>query len=110
MVLDGYDIRELPDNCSPKINPNEVCVKTQSKIVDCDREAWIKDRLKTCIRTSIAIYKEKQVCADNDLINSAMEGLINGTAVEIIQQLGMQPSYINLRKVKHDFINNIIKR
>ena len=79
-------------------------INAEVKYASCDQEAFIKDRLYTVIRIAISIYKEKNVGADDNLINGALEGLINGVAIEIIQLFGIKPEYINLDEIKTDFI------
>lgn len=66
--------------------------------LDCDREAWLKDRILTAMRMAIAVRNQKRVDADSSTYESALEGISNGAAIEISHQIfGQTPEYINLR-------------
>jgi len=65
---------------------------------NCDQEAVLKDRIRTVIDMVLAINKRKYVGADEPIANGAIEGLVNGAAIEIIRTLGMEPAFINLRQ------------
>lgn len=79
---------------------NETCHQANPlKILDCDRECWVKARILTAMRMALSIKRERSVCADDQIYQCALEGIANGTAVEIIQTVGMVPEYVNLRKV-----------
>lgn len=67
--------------------------------VDADREAWLYDRIETALQAVAAVRRARRVAADSEVISGAVEGIINATAVSIIELLGMEPSYINLRRV-----------
>jgi hypothetical protein len=67
-------------------------------IVDCDRECWVKDRIMTAIRMAASVRQEAGVRADDAALQSALDGIANGTAVEIIRTLGMEPAFVNLRR------------
>jgi hypothetical protein len=66
--------------------------------VNCDREAWVKARLRTDIRMASAVHYAKRTGADTDLLESAWDGIVNGAAVEIIHTLDLEPAYVNLRR------------
>ena len=67
--------------------------------VNCDQEAWVKERLKTMLSMAIAINEKKKVMAENGMLKCAIDGLINGTAIEIIHTVGLEPEYTNLDKI-----------
>ncbi len=65
--------------------------------VGCDQEIMVRSRIETGIRMGIAAYRATRVRADAPAMASAINGIANGVAVEVIQTLGLQPSYANLR-------------
>lgn len=67
--------------------------------VGCDQEAWVKARLQTMLNMAIALRSNKKVAAEDGMLKSAVDGLINGTAIEIIQTVGLEPEYINLQRI-----------
>jgi hypothetical protein len=66
--------------------------------VDCDREVWVMNSINAAIRMALAVKKECRVGADEQACQEAIRGIIEGTAIEIIRTLGMEPSYVNIRK------------
>lgn len=80
---------------------NEANMSEPRKLVGCDQESWIKSRIQTAIRMALAVKREHHVRADDDLMDGALDGIANGTAVEIIHILGMEPEWINLRRTRH---------
>lgn len=69
------------------------------KVATCDQEAWVKARIETAIKMGISARALKTCGADEVILNSAIEGIVNGASVEIIHTLGMEPEYTNLRRV-----------
>ena len=67
-------------------------------VASCDQEAWVKDRIRDAIRMVEAVAKEKGVRANDGAAVRAIDGIIEGAAEEIIRTLGMEPSYINIKK------------
>jgi len=63
-----------------------------------DQEVWLKDRLYTLVRLVRGIQRQKAVAADDPLIDCAIDGAVNGAAIEVIRTLGLTPSYTNLRR------------
>ena len=80
----------LEHDDAPFLDPKEV---------GCDQECWVTDRLYTMVRMVKAIERQRKVAADDRLINGAIHGLVNGAEVEIIDTLGLRPSYVNLQRV-----------
>ena len=62
--------------------------------VNCDQEAWLKNSLKAAIFMAFSIRSR---APDGPLFEEAIDGLINGAAIEIIDDLGLEPSYSNIR-------------
>lgn len=78
-------------------HPADVAAANARPKATCDQEVWVKDRIKTAIEMALAVKKCARVGADEPLLTSATEGIVNGAAVEIIRTLGMQPEFKNLR-------------
>lgn len=76
---------------------NEKINTIKLPIANCDQEAWVKTRLQTVINMAAVLRDSRRVAADDSLYISAIEGLINGAAWEIIRTLGMEPEYTNIR-------------
>jgi len=72
--------------------------------VNADQECWVKDRIRDAIRMAIALEKNKGVQANVHAHNMALAGIIEGQTIEIIQILGLDPKYTNLRREQH-FMN-----
>lgn len=70
-------------------------------VVNCDQEAWLLARLRTLVRMATVLQQERRVVADNLLQKYGFEGILQGTAIEIIHSLGLEPGYVNLRKPDH---------
>ena len=66
--------------------------------VNCDREAWVLARIKTAIQMARVLDQQQIVGADCTLLNYALDGLMHGAAAEIIKTLGLEPSYVNIRR------------
>jgi hypothetical protein len=66
--------------------------------VSADQESWVKARIKTVVRAALLLSRAQEVRADQDIVICGIDGIANGAAVEIIRTLGMDPSYVNLRK------------
>lgn len=69
-----------------------------SKTVGPDQEVWVRERIETAIRMGISAYRQTRVRADAPVLSSAINGLANGAAVEVIRALGLTPGYVNLRR------------
>ncbi len=101
--MKNISIKELTDmlvaNSKKQMKGSESNSCEPRKIVDCDRESWIKSRVLTAMRMAMVLKHERYVQADDDLFNSGLEGIANGAAVEIIRELNLEPEYKNLRRV-----------
>jgi len=85
---------DLSSNVSEPLRENIA-----NKPISQDTEVWVKDRLKTLLKMAKSIESNCKVSADDRLKDGALDGLINGCAVELIYLIGREPSFINLRKV-----------
>lgn len=70
---------------------------TKNGIVTADEEVWIQDRIRTAIRMGMAVESERRVGADGRQVEDAIDGIVNGTAVEIINHLDVETEGANLR-------------
>ena len=68
------------------------------KTVGPDQEVWVRERIETAIRMGISAYRQTRVRADAPALSSAIDGIANGAAVEVIRTLGLTPGYVNLRR------------
>ena len=76
----------------------EQCeIKQERIIANCDQEAWVMQRIRTTIDMAMALKSKKNVAADDPMYKSALDGLVNGAAWEIIRTLGMEPEYYNIK-------------
>jgi hypothetical protein len=64
-----------------------------------DQECWIKARIETAMRMAIRLHKEMKVQADSNSFDYAVKGIAEGTALEIINLLNIQPSFKNIRRI-----------
>jgi len=71
----------------------------RNRKVNCDEEACLKDRIYTAIRMALAVRAERKVSADDDSYSFGLDGIVNGTAKEILFTLGLEPSYVNIRQL-----------
>ena len=71
--------------------------------VSCDQECWVKDRIRDAIRMATALRVNKGVRANEHAYNMALNGIIEGQAIEIIKTLGLEPEYTNLRPEQRFF-------
>ncbi len=75
--------------------------KGRSDVVGPDQEDMVRSRIETAIRMGIAAYRATCVRADSLALSSAINGIANGTAVEVLQALGLKLGYVNLRPVRN---------
>ena len=71
------------------------------QVVGPDQEVWVRQRLYTMLQMAFDLQRGRSVAADDPAFQSGINGLINGTAVEVIHTLGMRPGYENLPQVPH---------
>lgn len=81
-----------------KLNCAEVNCAEAPKLtkINCDQEAWLKDRLVRLIQLVNEIQNSNTL--DKEMIELATEGAINGQALAILQVLNIEPEYTNLPK------------
>lgn len=82
--------REMGDTASTEHDDERTTVTV-------DQEAWLQDRIYTAINMAIAIDAERGVGADERQAEDAIEGIVNGTAVEIVNTLNLTTEGENLR-------------
>lgn len=73
---------------------------------NCDQESWVLSRLRTLVRMTLAVNKSRRVAADDPAYTSAIEGMVHGTAAELIHVLGLEPTYVNIRRPPEDAIGS----
>ena len=69
-----------------------------SKVISCDQEAWLLQRLMTLIRMAETLRRERHVGTDEIPIGNGIDGLVHGTAHEIVSILGMHCCHENIRR------------
>ena len=67
--------------------------------VTCDQEAWLLDRLRHIVETTLAIQKCSHARIDGSGLDMALDGLIHGTADEIIRLLDLSPINENIKTI-----------
>jgi hypothetical protein len=80
-------------------NGQQVPVDEERRAASCDQESWVKSRIRTAVRMSAAIQMATHVRADSPARDHALEGILEGTTIEIIRSLGMIPEYTNVRRI-----------
>jgi len=73
--------------------------KDERPTVDPDTEVWIQNTVKTAMRMAVAVTKEKKVGADEAPLEYALDGIAEGTAIELIRLLHYQPGYVNIKNL-----------
>jgi len=68
------------------------------RYVSVDQELWIKDRIRTAIKMSLELNKLQRVGADEPAFSHGINGIINGTAIELIRTCGLEPMFVNLQR------------
>lgn len=69
------------------------------KKVSPDQESWIKERVKTAIQMALVLNKTRRTQADHYVYMYGLDGIAEGTTLEIIRLLNLEPSFVNLRKL-----------
>ena len=77
------------------------------KLISCDQEVWVTERIRTAIHMANAVMAEKNVAAEHDMVERAIDSIIEGAAVEIVRTVGMDVPFINIREPIH---HNTIKK
>jgi hypothetical protein len=68
----------------------------KSGVVTADEEVWICDQIRLAINVARAAESMHGVGADDRVVEQAVEGAINGAALEIINTLGLETEGANL--------------
>lgn len=96
-ILNSED--DTPIEIMPDGSIKECAKKTDvNNVITPDQEVWIKCRIATAINIAYAAYKNSHCRADDGIAEGAINGVINGAAIEIIRTLGRTPVFVNLRK------------
>lgn len=56
----------------------------------------ICSRIRTALRMGIMLRDAQKQSSDNVVLECALDGVVNGAAVEIIRSLGLEPSYLSI--------------
>ncbi len=62
-----------------------------------DQECWVQDRIRDAINMAMALHEHKGVRANEFALRYGVQGIVEGSAIEIIRTLGGQPEFVNLR-------------
>ena len=89
-------MKTLAEEMMAHMNALSVAL-VRDRPVTVDQEVWVRERIESAIRMAIAAFQQTRVRADAPLMASAINGIANGAAVEVIRTLGMKPAYVNLR-------------
>ncbi len=102
---DPGEIKAAVEMCAPGAKATAAGVASECQAAytpppkaNADQESWVKARIKTAVRAALFLSWAQEVRADQDIVMCGIDGIANGAAVEIIRTLGMDPSYVNLRK------------
>jgi hypothetical protein len=66
-------------------------------IATCDQEVWVMDRIRDAITMALAIRENSGVRANEFAVRYGIQGIVEGTTIEIIHTLGGRPEFTNLR-------------
>jgi hypothetical protein len=61
-----------------------------------DREVHVYSRLATLVRVALCVNRNSEVRADEDIVDGAIHGAIQGCAEELIREFNYAQSSINL--------------
>lgn len=80
-------------------------------LVDADRESWVLCRLTELVELTQSIQRLRSslVGASENMVTGALEGAINGTAIEIIRTLGLIPSFTNIKTQPFNVHDRILR-
>lgn len=97
MVTDRENV-PTPNACQPEGN-----TASPPPLVTADQECWVRDRILTAIRMALAVHEQQRVGADCGIETSALQGIADGCAAEVIHTLGLRLGFVNIRK-RPDFL------
>ena len=83
--------------------PEDTIANTQPPrpIANCDQEAWVTKRIQTASEMIMALHDKMTCAAERGMYEYGKHAVIEACAIEIIQTLGMEPEFINLRKMSY---------
>ena len=62
-----------------------------------DQECWVQERIRDAINMALTIHQNQGVRANEFALRYGVQGVVEGSAIEIIRLLGGQPEFVNLR-------------
>jgi hypothetical protein len=81
---------------SPENNDVQCAIEPELNNITLDQESWLRDRLTRLIILVDDIQKSNTI--DQEMVELAIEGAINGQALSILSILRCRPAYVNLPK------------
>ena len=98
-----------PDDADgrPEFEDMSACCESAAPVrpkANADQEAWVQGRLRgfAALVATLVRQRSGSVAANEPMFAAALEGAIQGAAVELIHTLGMEPEYANLRRIPDD--------
>lgn len=88
-----------PDTATKQVKPPGTPVWRAEKAVSADQEAWIKARLRTAFAIAVDVGRHGKDC--QYVLVGALDGLINSTAIEVLEVLDLEPAYVNLGRISN---------
>lgn len=73
---------------------------TERPVANCDQEALVQHRIMDAMRMAVKMSQCIRVAASGPSYEYGLHGLAEGTAREIIETLGMEPGYVNIRRIE----------
>ena len=73
-------------------------------VASADQEVWVVERILAAVRMSIGLAKGVRVGADEVAMRYAIHGVATGVAVEIMDTLGLDCPFINIREIPYGSI------
>ena len=64
----------------------------RDRTVGPDQQVWVRQRIETAIRMTLAAVKERKVRADDPLVDGLIEGIARGATKEVLHTLGLKPA------------------
>ena len=80
-----------------KPTPTPLQRASERPTVSCDQETLIRNQIHSAIRMAQALEKERYTPADAHTMACGLHGIVEGTTIEIIRTLGLEPSLRNSR-------------
>jgi hypothetical protein len=78
-------------------NEPQACTRKYKGEITCDQMAWLKDDMRKAIHTAISIRANS---LDNRVFEATIDGLVEGTLIEMLDIINVKPDYTNLHYFK----------